>query len=212
MSRKLEEKQQRRLAEERRREEQRRAALRRNLVTGGVAVAVLALVVGSIALQKRGEGSGGRVGVAAAQAGCGEIEEHEDLGRDHIEPGEQHDVYNSSPPTSGPHYGTPAETGFYSTPLPPEQLVHNLEHGQIVIWYSPDASQEIKDQLEEIVDQERLATVAAPYEGIEGSASFVLTGWTVSQSCARVSQEVIDDFREKYQGQGPEPITPPFEG
>lgn len=213
MSKKLEEKQARRLAEERRREEERRSARRRNLVTLAVAIVVGALVVGSIVLQRQQEGGGGGpVGVAKADAGCGQIQRPQDQGRDHIQPGAPHDRYSSTPPTSGPHYGTPASAGFYSSALPPEQVVHNLEHGQIVIWYKPDASQETIDDIEQLVQQEPQATVAVPFEDVQGSATFVLSAWGAMQSCVRVSQEVVDDFRRQFQGKSPEPLTPPFEG
>lgn len=212
MSKKLLEKQRRRLEQEKKLAEQRSAARRRNLITIVVATVVLGLVIGAIVLQRRSEEPSGPVGVAASEAGCGSIERPEEQGRDHIEVGAPHPPYSSSPPTSGPHYETPASTGFYPSPLEPEQVVHNLEHSQIVIWYRPDVSETTLDQIEAIVDQEPLATVAVPYDDIEGSASFVLTAWGASQSCARVSQEVIDDFRRQFQGKGPEKFVPPFSG
>ena len=214
MSKKLEEKQARRLAEERRKAQQRKEAFRRNALTIGMAVVVAGLVVGAIAMQ-RGSGTGpapDKVGVSAAEANCGEIETFEKQGADHIPVGEPHEPYNSSPPTSGPHYEVPAETSFFVDPLPPEQLVHNLEHGQIVIWYLPDAPSETLQQIEDLVRQEPLATAAIPYTDIESPNQFVLTAWGASQSCEKVSQEVVDDFRREYQGKGPEEIAPLFEG
>lgn len=210
MSKKLEEKQRRRQAEERKRAEQQRAARRRNAITGVITVLVLALVVGLIVVQRSGEREQVE-GVAAREAGCGEIQEVEDQGRSHIAAGATHDPYNSNPPTSGPHFDQPATTGFYSDPLQPEQLVHNLEHSQIVIWYDPGAPQTTIDQIEALVDQEREATVAAPYPEIE-EGTFVLTAWTRSQSCERVSQDIVNDFRRQFQGMGPERIAPPFTG
>ena len=43
--------------------------------------------------------------------------------------------YNSFPPTSGPHYFRPATWDIYTKELPQVQLVHNLEHGGIVVQY-----------------------------------------------------------------------------
>lgn len=57
-------------------------------------------------------------------------------GAEHVQPGVPHDPYNSDPPTSGPHYPTPAETGFYEEAPLDEYLVHNLEHGHVIIWYN----------------------------------------------------------------------------
>ena len=46
--------------------------------------------------------------------------------------------WNSSPPTSGPHYGQTAVWGSYDEEVPLVQTVHNLEHGGVVIHYGPD--------------------------------------------------------------------------
>lgn len=215
MSKKLEEKQARRLAEERRKQEQRRQAIRRNLFTTGTAVLVALIVVGAIIAQRQsGVGAvADDVGVAPGEANCGEIETFEELEGDHVATDEPHAPYNSSPPTSGPMYESTAPLGFATEPFPPEQLVHNLEHGQVVIWYSPDAPAEIQDQLETIVRQEGNATIASPYSDLEAPYTFALTGWRNLQLCEKVSQEVVDDFRRKFQGEGPEGMgTPQFEG
>ena len=49
--------------------------------------------------------------------------------------------YSSLPATSGPHWDPSgiANWGVYTTPQPETQLIHNLEHGGIVIWYDPEA-------------------------------------------------------------------------
>ena len=45
--------------------------------------------------------------------------------------------YNSNPPTSGGTSSVPADDGAYSTAPTDEQLVHNLEHGRVIIWFKP---------------------------------------------------------------------------
>jgi hypothetical protein len=212
VSKKLDQKQQRRQAEERRKTEERRAALRRNGITIAVALIVAGVVIYAI-MQERDSGSTPtNVGGSVADANCGEIETFDEQEADHIDVGETHEPYNSSPPTSGPHYEVPAETTFFTEQLPPEQLVHNLEHGQIVFWYLPDADTEALQNLEDVVAQEPLASAAAPYTDIESPYQFVMTAWGASQACENVSQEVVDDFRREYQGKGPELIAPPFDG
>lgn len=212
MSRKLEEKQARRAAEERRKAQQRREARRRNLVTIGIAAVVLGLVVWLIMAERSPSGSG-PIGVAMSRAGCTDIETHEDEGRDHVDPGTPV-PYRSSPPTSGPHYGITADGGFYSSAVQPGQLVHNLEHGHIVIWYRPDAPQEVIDGIERYMDETRqdLYVIATPYEALEGDYNYALSAWTKSRSCTRLSGAAIDDFRRRFQGRGPEQAgTPLFE-
>ena len=215
MSKKLEQKQQRRLAEERRLQEERRAALKRNALTIGAAVVVATIVIVFIVIQRQ-QGEGlvpENVGVSAEEANCGEVEKHEDQGRSHITAGAPHEPYNTSPPTSGPHHEIPSDTGFYQDPIPPETLVHNLEHGMIVIWYTPDADAEMLDDLDGLVAQEPQATIASPYADIESPYQIVLTAWRTAQACEQISQEVVDDFRREFQGEAPEgEIAGPFDG
>ncbi|MGH2729850.1 MAG: DUF3105 domain-containing protein [Actinomycetota bacterium] len=209
MSKKLQEKQQRRLEQERRQQERRRAARRRNYVTIGVAALVALVVVVLVVLEK--DPTEELAGTSPNAAGCDDVQEIEPEGRNHVQDGT--DVqYGTTPPTSGDHYATPANTGFYTAPLQEEQVVHNLEHSQIVIWYRPDAPPDVIDDIETLVEDERVATLATPYDQVPGEFNFVLTAWGAMQACERVSGEVVNDFRRAYQGQGPEKIAPPFNG
>ena len=218
MSKKLEEKQRRRLAEERRRDELKKAHRRRNLVTAGIATLVAVGVVAAVIFQREQEEARiANVGVSETEADCGPVREHDNQGNDHIPVGTPHEPYAGPAPNSGPHYAAPdgpVPCGFYDEPIPPEGPVHNLEHGQIAIWYDPDAPDEVIADIELITDQEELYTVAAPYSGLQTEKNFVLAAWTVTQECEQVSQTVVSEFRRSYQGKtGPEAeLTPPFEG
>lgn len=221
MSKKLEQKQQRREAEERRKREAKRQQQKKNLVTVAIAVVVIGLVAALVISDR--QAAEGPVGVAASEAGCTDVETAEAMGAEHIEEGTPHEDYNTIPPTSGPHYAIPSDTGFFTAPIEPERVVHNLEHGMIVIWYNPEAPETVKDNIEALVEQVPSATVATPYEGLD--KNFYLTAWTKTPSddedspgtghylgCDAVAQEVVDDFRRDYQGKGPERIAPPFRG
>jgi hypothetical protein len=221
VSKKLQQKQERRRAEEARKAAQRRAQRRSNLATIGVAAVVGALVVGGIIYQRSTDEGGvsGNVGVSEAAANCESVESFPAQGAAHIDVGAEHEPYNSTPPTSGPHFEVPANPGFYSEPLPPEQVIHNLEHGFVVIWYRSDAPERTIENIEAITRQELPATVAVPFDDIDRPHQFALTAWVETdeqrgqlQLCERVSQAVIDDFRRRYQGRGPERIAPPFDG
>jgi hypothetical protein len=217
MSKKLQQKQQKRLAEQMRREQQKKAARRSNFITIAIAVAIVGAVTAFIITSRNaGDVPPAPEGVAADQAGCGEIRTFEEVSRRHVPDGTEFnpDDYNSNPPTSGPHWETPAEADFYPAEISPIQALHNLEHGQIVIWYSPDASGQTLDDLRAFVDaasdvgsNEVPPMLAAPYDVPEGS--YVLTAWTALQTCERYSKEAIDDFRTRYQGRGPEQVGVP---
>src|SRR5262245_59267371 len=76
----------------------------------------------------------------------------------HVQPGESHTPYNSDPPTSGEHYPVPAQAGFYTEALPDEQLVHNLEHGYVIIWYNCDdltstQCEQLQDKIQTAMDK-----------------------------------------------------------
>ena len=220
MSKKLEEKQRRRLAEEKKRAELRRAQRRRNLVTTVIALVVAAGVVWLVLSDnKKSENSNvvGPVenGVSPDEAGCGEVESAEEQEAEHIAEGAEHPPYNTNPPTSGPHYGAPLgpiASGFYSDAIEPEKVIHNLEHGQIVIWYRPDASGDLISEIQQLTEQQPEATVAVPWDDIDPPSQFVLTAWGSLQDCVQVSQELVDDFRAEFQGKGPEQVgVPQFE-
>jgi hypothetical protein len=226
VSKKLQEKQRRRLAEQMRRERQRKAARRSNLLTIGVVGVIAALVVfGVIAFREVDDTvPEAPEGVAASQANCDEVEEHEIEGQQHVETTETVD-YKTSPPTSGNHWptGQEAEPEFYTQPLASESLVHNMEHGQIVIWYSPDASQELRDNLEALEESANDSDnpdvrggapplIVVPFDDVPTGMNYVLTAWGASQSCENYSLAAINEFRTSYQGRGPEQVTAPFEG
>ncbi|MEA2516534.1 MAG: hypothetical protein QOG16_372, partial [Actinomycetota bacterium] len=207
MSKKLEEKQRRREAEQRKKDALRKAHRRRNLITTAVAVLVAGAVIAAIVVQREDKKAKlDNYGVTADEANCGEVEEQDIQGAEHIETGSAHDPYTSNPPTSGPHYNEPGlgpvQTGFYedAAEAPPEGVVHNLEHGQIVFYYNPDAPAEVIQDLKTAVEAAPIASVATPWPDIEGDANFVMTAWGTSQSCEQVSQEVVESFRKKFQG------------
>ena len=214
MSKKLQEKQQRRLAEEARKARQKKEHRRANLVTIGIAAAVALAVAAFFVFG--GDDPVENVGVAASEANCSERETFESEGNQHVDTGTPVN-YEANPPTTGNHWPQPANADFYEDEVPAEQLVHNQEHGQIVVYYNADAPQEVLDQLEELVDQERNATVAAPWDNIESPYNFVLTAWDganeegVQMSCEEPSQAVFNEWREEFQGRGPENVgTPTF--
>ena len=53
----------------------------------------------------------------------------------HVPEGQRVD-YNDVPPTSGQHWPATAPCGFYPDGLPDERVVHNLEHGNIVVSFN----------------------------------------------------------------------------
>ncbi len=104
------------------------------------------------------------------------------------------DVQNSNPPTGGPHWARgscpeepkdappfcgPAPWGIFRTAWEPEVVVHNMEHGGVVLWYNT-TDQTVIDELEELI-KGRLADgdllVMTPYPDMEAE-TIAITAWT----------------------------------
>ena len=210
MSRKLEEKRARREARELRERQARRARRRSNLLTIGITAVIAGLVVFLILQERQGSQGAVRFGPAADRAGCTPPRRTPSEGQSHLANGTMFTNYKSVPPTSGPHWETPADPRFYDQPIPLAQVVHNLEHGQIVIYYQ-GLSEEERERLESYVNDARPALLAMPAPaGLQGK--LVMSAWTVAQTCETASSAAIDEFRRRFQGRlGPEQFTPPFE-
>jgi hypothetical protein len=87
--------------------------------------------------------------------------------------------YASNPPTSGPHSSTPMPFRVLENPAPKENLVHNMEHGGVVIWYNTD-NQDVIKQLAELTNNEldrRRLVVMSRYPDMEPD-TIALTSWT----------------------------------
>jgi hypothetical protein len=218
VSKKLEEKQRRRIEQERRERQAKRESLRRNLITLAVVVIVGGIVVTLIARERGGGESPS--GVDPSAAGCTDIERPPEASAQHVPEGTRVQ-YSTRPPTSGDHYGEPAGAGFYepatASRIPEEQFVHNLEHGQIIIWYAPTAPEELRENIQDYIESQpgeySITLIGVPYEQVPAGSNYTMTAWGAMQSCEQFSAEAIDSFRTEFQGKGPEqiPNIPPFE-
>jgi hypothetical protein len=63
------------------------------------------------------------------------VESHPIEGADHLTPCDP-TPYNTNPPSSGDHYGVWAAFRTYDVPVAPGFLVHDLEHGAVVVGYN----------------------------------------------------------------------------
>lgn len=122
------------------------------------------------------------------------------------------DPYSSLPATSGPHWDPSglAQWGVYSTPQPETQVIHNLEHGGIVIWYQPEQlTPEEIDQLEDYVNTQvqsnRFKVILSPWEGQDFEHPIALTAWQYLLYQDTVDLNVIRDFVSIHYGNAPEP-------
>ena len=121
--------------------------------------------------------------------------------------------YTSVPGTSGVHWDSPAGWGVYSTPQLEEQLIHNLEHGGIVIWYDPQAVDAAGvDEMAQYVRRQNAAGVGgrykfilSPWDGPEFEAPIAVTAWRQLLYLDGVDMDAIDEFARTHYGRSPEP-------
>jgi hypothetical protein len=124
------------------------------------------------------------------------------------------DPYTSLPATSGPHWNGPANWGVYSTPQIETQLIHNLEHGGIVIWYAAErVPAEGIDTLTQYVNTQvasgisgRFKFLLSPWPGPdELPAPIVVTAWRYMLELEEADTAAIDEFARAHYGRSPEP-------
>lgn len=134
----------------------------------------------------------------------------EEQGTEHITDGSEHPPYNSNPPSSGWHYANPALIGFYDRDeaLADEQVIHNLEHGDIWITYNPLISDAI---LEELKTFDEGKVIITPRQSNDSDISLVAWGRVDSFDVenGELDNQRIQDFITRYKNKGPERITGP---
>jgi hypothetical protein len=221
------------------RREQQAADRKRNLLFGGIGgVLALAIIGGSVFAVQRTEANKpenkelASFGVSAADAACTDVIEDKPKSEDinnHVPPVDaQGNVtvvsYETTPPSYGPHFGAPApfEREFYTDRDRPamEELVHNLEHGYVVVWYDPSLPAEQIDDLRGVVanlraNQETQKIIASAWDPAYGTfdddAKVAMSHWgrenSARQLCGAVSGEVIGAFANEHPPtESPEPF------
>ena len=174
----------------------------RLLLIGGVLVVGLVVLVVVVLF---GGGSSARVG-----------ERQVDDGGGHIADGSTGGPYSSVPATSGEHWNTPGNWGVYSlaTPAQQSQVIHNLEHGGIVIWYqanltSDDDVQALTNYVEQQVRSAKFKVILSPWTGQDFGHPIAVTAWNwlLNLDSADIGQ--IRAFLDDHYGEAPEPFGGP---
>jgi len=151
----------------------------------------------------------GDLAAAAKAAGCDLRLDLKDEGSAHLDP-QKDDLpdYRTNPPTSGDHYPTPLADGAFLDMPSPGSYVHSLEHGRVIIQYSPDLSEQDQRALKGVFDSARPGVDLFPDPDLPGDVA--VTAWTQLMACrdygGAATLDAIRDFRDAYLGRGPEAI------
>lgn len=116
--------------------------------------------------------------------------------------------YNSSPPTSGPHVLTWVNSGIYSEPRNDGELLHSLEHGYVIIYYTcavweDDPCRTLQQQLTDLANRKRLnKLIVIPRSSLQ--AIVVATAWRHMEVWHTFNEKELSDFIDYFRDHGPE--------
>lgn len=155
---------------------------------------------------------------AADTAGCELMLDLPEEGNSHLGNEDVPNVeYETDPPTSGDHYagnetGSGALAGGAYREYPPVgRIVHSMEHGRVIVQYSPDLSEAEQLEIKGVFDAEPEGVVLAPNPNMPYEVA--VTAWTELVGCdsyeGAETLDVVRDFRDIYRFRGPEnfPVT-----
>ncbi|MEK7541335.1 MAG: DUF3105 domain-containing protein [Patescibacteria group bacterium] len=173
----------------------RRRAARAILIIGGVAAAALL--------------AGGSIWWARQQSANAPGETYPDQGQEHV-PLDRAFSYNSNPPSSGPHYASPANWGVYDYEARDKLFIHNLEHGGVWISYKPSVDARVVEHLKSIV-QEFGGSKLVMAPRLANDSDIAVAAWTRLLKINLVDGDITEEqlnqiraFYRAYKNKGPE--------
>jgi hypothetical protein len=220
------------------REQQARAAEQRKKMVGYGAASAIAIIAVAVAIllltggEDAGSGPGNAgnvfpdggsfpaqkvfdIGPAAKAAGC-QLQTKKGTAREHTTSLSDRVKYNTNPPTTGRHYEIPAQDGIYGEAPQDEQLVHNMEHGRVIIWVKPSLPSKQRADIRAMVEDDPYQMVLVPRKNMPYAVA--ATAWDADPApngtgelllCNDVNDKTFDalqSFRDEHRSQGPEPI------
>jgi len=125
--------------------------------------------------------------------------------------------YATNPPSSGAHWPVWAAFGVYTTPVPRELYVHDLEHGAVVIAYRcedacPDVVAALEAVFADATDTYCLTqapgsakrVILTPDPALETPIALAAWGATYTATC--IDKASMNDFILAQIGRGPEAV------
>lgn len=148
--------------------------------------------------------------------------------RDHLDPEDAPPpaaLYPRRPAHSGPHFGglLPLPGGAADAPIDERAVLHNMEHGAVVVWFDPSVVDgREREQIADWRDARHAlgftsraggAVFASPMPQIDRAPAVALRAWGVALDCARFDPVVADAFLVDHwgsHGAAPEAELSPF--
>jgi hypothetical protein len=137
------------------------------------------------------------------QASLSRVKSVPTSGGGHLKPGQGH-RYNGRFPTSGIHAPVWTETGVHDSAQPTVQLVHALEHGNIVIYYDKPGAEvmETLGRWADLYGGQWDGVVVTRMSGL--GQRIVVTAWTKRLDLDRFEAPIVAAMIDAFRGRGPE--------
>jgi hypothetical protein len=178
----------------------------------GSGVVALIIVIAVIALAGGGGGSSSaEAEKAMSTAGC-TLKTARATSRKHVSSLDAKIKYNTDPPSNGSHYYSPAVWDFYTAATAnPVQVVHNEEHGGVILWWGSKVPSSTVDALRAFYNESPNGMLGTPYPKL--GSKVAITAWTAPSGgmgeghaavCPTFNEKAFTAFRDAYRGKGPE--------
>jgi hypothetical protein len=128
-------------------------------------------------------------------------------------------AWATDPPSAGAHFGNWAVWNWYDTPVNPRMVVHNEEHGGMIIWWGDKVPGAEIDKMNGFYNDDPQGMLGTPYAKL--GDKIALTAWTGDPKhyyvngdfgvghiavCSHYDEKAFKAFRDAYRGKGPEGI------
>ncbi|HZO61586.1 MAG TPA: DUF3105 domain-containing protein [Gaiellaceae bacterium] len=193
----------------------------------GLAIAVIVIFATGGSTKDVKEGSDATVQAAMTAAGCTFVTKPVLPPVHKVSSGFHVDVptlttkvkWSTFPPSGGAHYSLWAVWGFYTQPVNPRQVVHNEEHGGVIMWWGPKVPQAEIAKMRDFYFESPNGMFGTPIAGL--GDKIALTAWTGDPPryyqngyygighlavCPRFDEKAFTVFRDTYRGHGPEGV------
>lgn len=163
-----------------------------------------------------------------AEAGCEVVVDGEPLeDRTHLDPDDAlppDALYPDRPPHSGQHDGQllPLPAGTATVPIDERAVLHNMEHGSVVVWFDDDLSRQERTEVADwraergelgFTSRAGGAIFASPMPNLDDAPTVALRAWGVAVDCERFDPVVADAFLVEHwgsHGEAPEAELSPY--
>jgi hypothetical protein len=191
----------------------------------GSAAALIAVVVVVVAVAGSGGGGSKKLATLMADAGCTfkTVQAFVPKGQGtHVPSLTKKLPWNTDPPSNGQHYPQWAVWGFYRSTVNPRRVVHNEEHGGVILWWGPKVPSTTVDKLEAFYQEDPPGMFGTPYANL--GSKIAITAWTgdparyqqngyygqghiaTCPAYTAATAKAFKAFRDAYRGNGPEGI------